>query len=509
MHLFRRVAFHALGLAFAASGCAPGDTTRHLLSVGDSARMTTMSGTAAASDWAAPSFADQSWAAKVTAFDAEVPAMPSDLLVRSSFDIGADYAAFRQLTLTFAPGAPYDVFLNGQAVAKGDGKADVTIPVTDGVLHATGNVLGLDVHAVATGTLSIAPQLDGTADANLIKSGPAMVERGPWLLSPRADGVTIVWETSRAAASRVVVDGQTVDGGNGTHHVAQVSGLVAAHNYSYHVEVEGRAGDELAFTTAPADTSKPLRFIVYGDNRTDGDAHRRVVDAMRNEGADFIVNTGDLVNASTDGEWQTFFDIEYALLAGTPLYPTIGNHEDSSGGAGRFAQLFPLGKPDQFGGCVYSFDYGSSHFAVLDSNLNLADQKGWLDADLTAAEKAGARHLFIVMHWGPYSGRVYFEHGSNMDARLYIEPIARKHQVDAVLSGHDHFYERGNANGLHYFISGGGGAPLVGTGKIASTQVTRSANHYVVVDVSGDVAHATAKDDTGTAFDSVDLVRGQ
>jgi hypothetical protein len=121
------------------------------------------------------------------------------------------------------------------------------------------------------------------------------------------------------------------------------------------------------------------------------------------------------------------------------------------------------------------------------------------------AEAAGARHEFVVMHWGAYSGRSYLMHGSNMDARKYIEPVARKHRVDALLAGHDHFYERGNANGLRYFVTGGGGAPLADTGTIHETDLAKKGFHYVVIDVVGGVAHAVAKDPSGAAFDAVDL----
>ncbi|MGZ3426659.1 MAG: hypothetical protein ACXVCV_08425, partial [Polyangia bacterium] len=96
-------------------------------------------------------------------------------------------------------------------------------------------------------------------------------------------------------------------------------------------------------------------------------------------------------------------------------------------------------------------------------------------------------------------------HGSNMDARKYIEPVARKHQVDALLAGHDHFYERGNADGLRYFVTGGGGAPLADTGTIHETDVAKKGFHYLVIDVVGGVAHAVAKDPSGVAFDAVDL----
>ncbi|MDB4966059.1 MAG: Purple acid phosphatase [Myxococcales bacterium] len=490
----------SLGIA----ACSSGTTTRHLVSVGDEVRIA-VGAPATQPNWAALSFADASWANKATAFFENVDgAMPADVTVRRVFDIGADYAKFRTLSLSFDPGAAYDVFLNGQNVGSSDGKSALAINAPAGLLHASGNVLGLAIHAVTAGQVHIAPTLDGEADLTAPPTAAGVV-RGPWLIAPATDGVTIVWETDQPVASTAVVDGKSYDGGSGTHHAAQVTGLLPSHAYPYQVEVAGVATEGAELTTAPADTSARVRFVVYGDNRTDGDAHRRVVDAMRNEGADFLINTGDMVASSNDAEWQTFFDIEYSLLARTPMYPSLGNHEENSGGGGRFAELFPLGKADVFKGRVYSFDYGSIHVAVLDSNAWLGDEAKWLDDDLTRADENGARHLFVVMHWGAFSGRKYLQHGSNTDAQKYIAPIARKHKVDALLAGHDHFYERGNSKGLRYFITGGGGAPLADPGKIDETDVTRKIFHFLTVDVVGGVAHVVAKDESGVAFDNVDL----
>jgi hypothetical protein len=38
--------------------------------------------------------------------------------------------------------------------------------------------------------------------------------------------------------------------------------------------------------------------------------------------------------------------------------------------------------------------------------------------------------------------------------------------------------------------------------------MTRSVHHYVVFDIAGGVAHASAKDETGTPFDQIDNFAG-
>jgi acid phosphatase type 7 len=84
-------------------------------------------------------------------------------------------------------------------------------------------------------------------------------------------------------------------------------------------------------------------------------------------------------------------------------------------------------------------------------------------------------------------------------------PVARAHAVDAIIGGHDHVYERGETDGLTWFVSGGGGAPLVRARSGSGTRVARSLHHFLVVDVNGAGVDITARDDNGAAFDRVEL----
>jgi 3',5'-cyclic AMP phosphodiesterase CpdA len=286
--------------------------------------------------------------------------------------------------------------------------------------------------------------------------------------------------------------------------MVKLTDLEASKAYPYHVEVAGNKSPEAQLTTA-AKPGERVKFVVYGDNRTDGDAHRRVVEAIEAEGPDFTVNTGDLVDSSTDTEWNDFFNIEYALLRHTPTFPTLGNHEATSGGTSRFAELFPMDNRTDVGGEVYGADFGDVHIAAIDSNGDLGQQATWLDQDFTQAEQRGAKHLFVFLHWGPYSSGTALQHGSNTGARDTIARVAKQHNADALFSGHDHFYEHGQSENLNYFVTGGGGAPLNSTGHINETIRATAQFHYLVVDISGTTATVTAKDTAGTMFDQVSL----
>src|SRR5262245_41828261 len=104
------------------------------------------------------------------------------------------------------------------------------------------------------------------------------------------------------------------------------------------------------------------------------------------DGADFILNTGDMVADGRDlAAWQTMFEIEAPLLRELPLFPTLGNHERYYYGHGVPTYLKYARVPDELGGAetYYGFTWGPVRFVVLDSNDDWSDpelpQRQWLE----------------------------------------------------------------------------------------------------------------------------------
>jgi len=450
-------------------------------------------------DWFSPTFDDSSWPTSTESIAALKPAgaaLPS-IYVRQRFDLGPNPESYQQLTLQYQPEGTYTAYINGQPMSE-TGAGTRTWTVAPGMARASGNLLALAIQP-SRAQVSMAAQLDGSTESPT----PTAIVKGPYLLRPTPAGITILWETATATPSLAVVDGQPYDGGDDRRHAVTLTNLDADRAYAYHVEAGGTRSEEAQLATAPL-PGKRLRFVIFGDTRTGGDTHRKLVDALVAESPDFVVNTGDLVGQSVASEWDTFFKLEYPLLLKTPLYPAMGNHEHDYGEEEDFARLFPLGDPSEFAGRVYSFDYGSAHVAVLDSNGELEDQEGWLDRDLAGAE-ARAQLSFVVMHWGPACGCDGFAHGANDEAAGILK-VAARHHVAALFSGHNHLYERGVDHGVPYVVTGGGGAPLGETGRTRSTQVTFAQNHYVVLDVLGRDVQLTAKSAQGAILDSAPLL---
>ena len=345
---------------------------------------------------------------------------------------------------------------------------------------------------------------------------PPRMLKGPYLQNLAPTSVTVMWHLDAAAPARVVIDGP---GGSRAVEVrparigeATIDHLVPASRYRYRVEAGGQTwrGD---LTTAPElGADAPFSFIVMGDTRNGVDSHRRVVERMAQEVPDFVVGTGDMVDdGSREDQWQQFFDVEHQLLRDNVYFPSIGNHDRQ--GRGRTADSYRafFSVPDNGGDTerYYAFSYAAARFLVLDSNeysFALSDQTAWLERELIAARQDPVvRHVFAVMHHPPFSIAL---HGGNRDLRERWTPLFEKYQVTAVFSGHDHVYERAEHNGIHYFVSGGGGAPLYprrpspSPVDLEAVKKFERAFHFLRVTVTGDRIEVTGVRTDGTVIET-------
>src|SRR5439155_12440247 len=108
-------------------------------------------------------------------------------------------------------------------------------------------------------------------------------------------------------------------------------------------------------------------------------------DAIKKESADFLIETGDVIEYPVASYYDTYFNIEKDLLALNLIFPTLGNHEYSGGlGTTLWKQQFYI--PDN---TYYSFDWGNARFVVLDFNANSTGQATWLDGVLADARAKG------------------------------------------------------------------------------------------------------------------------
>ncbi len=344
--------------------------------------------------------------------------------------------------------------------------------------------------------------------------------KGPYLMDVRPDSVAVLFELDAPAPAVVSVRGlsgaeRRFEAGATTWHEIVLRGLEPATRHTYDVLLgSGRGRARGRFTTAPAPgTTDNARFLVYGDARTDAAAHQRIVRRMRDEDADFVLHTGDmLADGAEPADWQEFFEMSGPLFAELPVFPTLGNHE-ASGGDGlapyrRYVRTRESSGEETF----YAFDHGPVRVLVLDSNQPCDEgsaQLAWLEGEVSRARAAGApAHLFAAVHHGPYSSGA---HGSNLRIQgTRAEELLRAAGVELVFEGHDHAFERGEARGLKYILSGGAGAPLYVTNRRLPSQLAfEPAHHFVRVEVEGPRVRITAIRKDGSVLDACGFTKGE
>jgi hypothetical protein len=297
---------------------------------------------------------------------------------------------------------------------------------------------------------------------------------------------------------------QYTDGLNGqtvwTYH-ARVGGLRPGATYAYVVTADNdsNAADPFSatFRTAPQGRV-PFRFTSFGDLATPNTAwvlsygqSAYAVEAVESFQPLFHLLNGDLcyadLNPADQPEvWRDFGNNNQTSAANRPWMPCPGNHEVEFGNGpqGFASYLTRYTLPDNhvpgFGGRWYSFRVGSVLFVSLDADdvvyqdagplvagpaalapapstghpaiapgtsFYIRDYSGgaqtaWLEGTLAAGRRDESVDWIIVqMHQCACSSSAT-GNGSDLGIRQQWLPLFDRYQVDLVLNGHDHDYER-------------------------------------------------------------------
>lgn len=134
------------------------------------------------------------------------------------------------------------------------------------------------------------------------------------------------------------------------------------------------------------------------------------------------------------------------------FFPSLGNHDWMTPHAAPYLAYFELPGNERY----YDVRWGPVHVFALDSDRHEPDgvtatgvQARWLEGALATSD---APWKLVYMHHPPYSSG---EHGGT---RVMRWPFG-SWGADAVLSGHDHVYERLERDGVVYFTNGLSGSP--------------------------------------------------
>jgi len=158
--------------------------------------------------------------------------------------------------------------------------------------------------------------------------------------------------------------------------------------------------------------------------------------------------------------------------------PTPGNHEYHSSGAAPYYSYFGS-RAGPAGRGYYSYNLGSWHIVVLNSEANRTAQSAWLKSDLAAN-----RRRCTLAYWHRPLFTSSSKHGP-FTAMRPLFTILYDAGADVVLSAHNHQYERfypqtptgapSSSRGIRQFVVGTGGAGLYG---FLSTPARNSQKRY-------------------------------
>jgi 3',5'-cyclic AMP phosphodiesterase CpdA len=238
--------------------------------------------------------------------------------------------------------------------------------------------------------------------------------------------------------------------------------------------------------------TQPFTFAVFGDNRGDesGDqppAFSEVLEAINQRNPAFVLDTGDMIYGHTRDEaqlreqWRVYRAAASRLHA--PLFHIPGNHDIWNEGSARvYRQLW--------GTNYYAFDCGNARFIGLDTESagSRIDQRqfSWLEQELRACTQP---NVFVFFHRPlfPIDGGIGFSLDVFPLERDHLHQLFVRHRqiVRAVFTGHEHLYHYQKRDGIAYYTTGGGGAPLYTAPELGGF------HHFLMVRVTGERAEVT------------------
>jgi len=289
-------------------------------------------------------------------------------------------------------------------------------------------------------------------------------------------------------------------GGNTFIHKIKLINLTTNSLYYYQAIQGSSVSSVLNFRTAVLQGSN-FRFCVMGDCRSNPTIHGQVASNMLAANPLFSIYTGDYCLDDGYATWksQYFVTQELDLISKVPFFSVPGNHE--AWGPNNKAFVY---NPQENSGTqdYYSFDVGDIHFIAINNSVAYtvgSPQYNWALNDLSTTAK---RWKIVFFHEPAYSSG---GHGSNTTMQSWVNNIFLPKGVDLVLNGHNHFYQRCQANGLNHLVIGGGGASLYT--PTSASYVVKSAQSYCygVFDVTPNSIQMTVYSNTNSVIDTLTL----
>jgi 3',5'-cyclic AMP phosphodiesterase CpdA len=286
--------------------------------------------------------------------------------------------------------------------------------------------------------------------------------------------------------------------------------------YQLQIETPDGAGkiESGPWSIAPlTEGRQPLQFVAMGDNRTNPGNWALVAAAALKARPQFVIHTGDLVERGLqDWRWnEELFDPAAVLLSTVPTFAVPGNHE---GGSPITALLFAV-PPDGTPTC-WQQTIGPVQLIGIDGAADWSagsENVRWLESVLAASK---TKFIFLISHYPAWSSGPHEtldaegqpKERPTREGQAVLWPLLVKYKATAMISGHDHFYERSEPpGGVTMIVTGGAGAPLykpVANAKAQNpySKIVSSNLHYCLFTVEDDRCTMQAFTPTGEVLDT-------
>ena len=349
----------------------------------------------------------------------------------------------------------------------------------------------------------------------LVPSTP-QITKMPMLHDVRGDAMTLLWETDGNLTHHAVDWGRSniientlsqietlqIDGAHFVHR-ATLTGLEVETPYVYRVRSGETNSPIFAFRTAPR-RETPFAVAWWGDNHNGTVTLRQHIANLLSHGPDLIAVAGDMVNnGNVLAEWHDYWfkPLEHLNCAQTtPVIFARGNHDGEHALAYAYSAL-PGNE------AWFAFDYGNCRFIFLDTEVDTSgspEQFAWLQSELSRPETQRAAFRVVCFHRPPYAN---LWNGGGYIGETFVRndwvPLLEQKNVDIVISGHAHNYNRGTSNGVTYVVSGGGGGTL-DVERVARWPVYAveySLYHYDLMEVNGETLSWMVYDNNNQLLD--------
>lgn len=269
-----------------------------------------------------------------------------------------------------------------------------------------------------------------------------------------ADTSTVISLQKATGGETLYFEGTSYQGLGGKYiHEIVVTNLEAYTEYTYTVG-DGFNSYSGTFKTALEQNDQTAFTFAYladtqVSNASNAEALGATLAEVNKMNPDFVYLAGDVTDQNNnEAQWEWLFNNNGAyptggqdMFANSLVAVTQGNHDNNE-------MYQHINAPAEAGNIVYSFDYGTLKFIILNleaarsSETARAQQEAYL-REAVADAKANGQWTAVGFHKSLYTGASHITDSDIVAARKFWVPIFTELDVDLVLQGHDHVYSRG------------------------------------------------------------------